>query len=84
MQKARNIAATYQLPIVGVHHMEAHALVARYNVLITFYELETKSSNSNSMWPTQLKHLKESIDKVSLLLFVLYMTYLKVKFPLSF
>ncbi|PWA67123.1 glycoprotease 1 [Artemisia annua] len=29
VQKARNIAATYQLPIVGVHHMEAHALVAR-------------------------------------------------------
>ncbi|KAI3743791.1 hypothetical protein L1987_56858 [Smallanthus sonchifolius] len=29
VQKARRIAATYQLPIVGVHHMEAHALVAR-------------------------------------------------------
>ncbi|XP_076942694.1 putative tRNA N6-adenosine threonylcarbamoyltransferase, mitochondrial [Bidens hawaiensis] len=29
VQKARKIAATYQLPIVGVHHMEAHAIVAR-------------------------------------------------------
>ncbi|XP_071741496.1 probable tRNA N6-adenosine threonylcarbamoyltransferase, mitochondrial [Rutidosis leptorrhynchoides] len=29
VQKARKIAATYQLPYVGVHHMEAHALVAR-------------------------------------------------------
>ncbi|GAB2271999.1 glutamated carboxypeptidase [Dionaea muscipula] len=29
VQKAREIAGKYQLPIVGVHHMEAHALVAR-------------------------------------------------------
>ncbi|KAL7602841.1 hypothetical protein Lser_V15G16108 [Lactuca serriola] len=29
VQKARKIAAIHQLPIVGVHHMEAHALVAR-------------------------------------------------------
>ncbi|XP_024988052.1 probable tRNA N6-adenosine threonylcarbamoyltransferase, mitochondrial isoform X1 [Cynara cardunculus var. scolymus] len=29
VQKARKIAASYQLPIVGVHHMEAHALIAR-------------------------------------------------------
>lgn len=30
MQKARKIAGSSSLPIVGVHHMEAHALVARY------------------------------------------------------
>ncbi|XP_022147098.1 probable tRNA N6-adenosine threonylcarbamoyltransferase, mitochondrial [Momordica charantia] len=29
VQKARRIAGSYSLPIVGVHHMEAHALVAR-------------------------------------------------------
>lgn len=30
VQKARKIAGIFNLPIVGVHHMEAHALVARY------------------------------------------------------
>ena len=30
MRKARKIAGTFSLPIIGVHHMEAHALVARY------------------------------------------------------
>lgn len=30
VQKARKIAGSYNLPMVGVHHMEAHALVARY------------------------------------------------------
>lgn len=29
VQKARKIAGSFNLPIVGVHHMEAHALVAR-------------------------------------------------------
>ncbi|XP_031269688.1 probable tRNA N6-adenosine threonylcarbamoyltransferase, mitochondrial isoform X2 [Pistacia vera] len=29
VQKARNIASRFNLPVVGVHHMEAHALVAR-------------------------------------------------------
>ncbi|PSS21574.1 TRNA N6-adenosine threonylcarbamoyltransferase [Actinidia chinensis var. chinensis] len=29
VQKARKIAGTFNLPIVGIHHMEAHALVAR-------------------------------------------------------
>ncbi|KAI3906001.1 hypothetical protein MKW98_016397 [Papaver atlanticum] len=29
VQKARRIAGKFSLPIVGVHHMEAHALVAR-------------------------------------------------------
>ncbi|ESR58519.1 hypothetical protein CICLE_v10021173mg [Citrus x clementina] len=29
VQKARKIAGQFNLPIVGVHHMEAHALVAR-------------------------------------------------------
>ncbi|XP_023527336.1 probable tRNA N6-adenosine threonylcarbamoyltransferase, mitochondrial [Cucurbita pepo subsp. pepo] len=29
VQKARKIAGSFSLPIVGVHHMEAHALVAR-------------------------------------------------------
>ncbi|EPS65308.1 hypothetical protein M569_09468, partial [Genlisea aurea] len=29
VKKARKVAGTYTLPIVGVHHMEAHALVAR-------------------------------------------------------
>ncbi|GAB4861896.1 glutamated carboxypeptidase [Ancistrocladus abbreviatus] len=29
VRKAREIAGNFQLPIVGVHHMEAHALVAR-------------------------------------------------------
>ncbi|KAL4585863.1 hypothetical protein LXL04_010490 [Taraxacum kok-saghyz] len=29
VQKARKVAAIHQLPIVNVHHMEAHALVAR-------------------------------------------------------
>lgn len=29
VQKARRIAGKFELPIVGVHHMEAHALVAR-------------------------------------------------------
>lgn len=30
VQKARRIAGSFNLPIVGVHHMEAHALVSRY------------------------------------------------------
>jgi len=30
VRKAREIAGEFQLPIVGVHHMEAHTLVARY------------------------------------------------------
>ncbi|KAK6918549.1 Gcp-like domain [Dillenia turbinata] len=30
VQKARKIAGRFNLPIVGVHHMEAHALVASY------------------------------------------------------
>lgn len=29
VQKARKLAGSYSLPIVNVHHMEAHALVAR-------------------------------------------------------
>lgn len=29
IQKARNVAGSFNLPIIGVHHMEAHALVAR-------------------------------------------------------
>ncbi|XP_057531618.1 probable tRNA N6-adenosine threonylcarbamoyltransferase, mitochondrial [Amaranthus tricolor] len=29
VRKAREIAGSFQLPIVGVHHMEAHTLVAR-------------------------------------------------------
>lgn len=29
VQKARELAAHNQLPIVAVHHMEAHALIAR-------------------------------------------------------
>ncbi|KAL2892439.1 putative tRNA N6-adenosine threonylcarbamoyltransferase mitochondrial [Bienertia sinuspersici] len=29
VRKAREIAGSFQLPIVGVHHMEAHALVVR-------------------------------------------------------
>ncbi|XP_078448051.1 glycoprotease 1 isoform X2 [Wolffia australiana] len=29
VQKARKVAGQFNLPIVGVHHMEAHALVAR-------------------------------------------------------
>ncbi|XP_074263183.1 putative tRNA N6-adenosine threonylcarbamoyltransferase, mitochondrial isoform X2 [Silene latifolia] len=29
VRKAREIASNFQLPIVGVHHMEAHTLVAR-------------------------------------------------------
>ncbi|KAM5554862.1 putative tRNA N6-adenosine threonylcarbamoyltransferase, mitochondrial [Rosa sericea] len=29
VRKARKIAGTFSLPIIGVHHMEAHALVAR-------------------------------------------------------
>ncbi|XP_058224254.1 probable tRNA N6-adenosine threonylcarbamoyltransferase, mitochondrial isoform X2 [Rhododendron vialii] len=29
VQKARKIAGSFNLPMVGVHHMEAHALVAR-------------------------------------------------------
>ncbi|THU44007.1 hypothetical protein C4D60_Mb02t02830 [Musa balbisiana] len=29
VQKARRLAGVFNLPIVGVHHMEAHALVAR-------------------------------------------------------
>ncbi|XP_057500408.1 probable tRNA N6-adenosine threonylcarbamoyltransferase, mitochondrial isoform X2 [Actinidia eriantha] len=29
VQKARKIAGTFNLPIIGIHHMEAHALVAR-------------------------------------------------------
>ncbi|KAH9733112.1 putative tRNA N6-adenosine threonylcarbamoyltransferase [Citrus sinensis] len=33
VQKARKIAGQFNLPIVGVHHMEAHALVARQGCL---------------------------------------------------
>ncbi|KAE9610752.1 hypothetical protein Lal_00021192 [Lupinus albus] len=29
VQKARRIAGSFSLPIIGIHHMEAHALVAR-------------------------------------------------------
>ncbi|ESQ39158.1 hypothetical protein EUTSA_v10001427mg [Eutrema salsugineum] len=29
VQKARRVAGSFNLPLVGVHHMEAHALVAR-------------------------------------------------------
>ncbi|XP_054785077.1 probable tRNA N6-adenosine threonylcarbamoyltransferase, mitochondrial isoform X1 [Prosopis cineraria] len=29
VQKARRVAGTFNLPIIGIHHMEAHALVAR-------------------------------------------------------
>ncbi|KAG7561668.1 Gcp-like domain [Arabidopsis thaliana x Arabidopsis arenosa] len=29
VRKARSVAGNFSLPIVGVHHMEAHALVAR-------------------------------------------------------
>ncbi|KAI5445981.1 glutamated carboxypeptidase, variant 3 [Lathyrus oleraceus] len=29
VQKARRIAGGFNLPIIGIHHMEAHALVAR-------------------------------------------------------
>ncbi|KAH9733117.1 putative tRNA N6-adenosine threonylcarbamoyltransferase [Citrus sinensis] len=33
VQKARKIAGQFNLPIVGVHHMEAHALVARQGLI---------------------------------------------------
>lgn len=29
VRKARKLAGAYALPIVGIHHMEAHTLVAR-------------------------------------------------------
>lgn len=32
VRKARNVAGSFNLPIIGVHHMEAHALVARYKI----------------------------------------------------
>lgn len=35
VQKARKIAGQFNLPIVGVHHMEAHALVARQGLSMT-------------------------------------------------
>ncbi|KAH9733113.1 putative tRNA N6-adenosine threonylcarbamoyltransferase [Citrus sinensis] len=35
VQKARKIAGQFNLPIVGVHHMEAHALVARQGLTMT-------------------------------------------------
>lgn len=34
VRKARTLARTHQLPLVGVHHMEAHALVVRYMLAI--------------------------------------------------
>ncbi|KAF3778939.1 putative tRNA N6-adenosine threonylcarbamoyltransferase [Nymphaea thermarum] len=34
VQKARQIAGKFSLPIVGVHHMEAHALIARVYVYV--------------------------------------------------
>lgn len=45
VQKARKIAAIHQLPIVGVHHMEAHALVARYSTLTSFQILKMRSDS---------------------------------------
>ena len=36
VQKARKIARLFHLPIVGVHHMEAHALVARFSLNDSF------------------------------------------------
>ena len=39
VRKARKIAGSFNLPIIGVHHMEAHALVARYR-MPTIYPLE--------------------------------------------
>lgn len=29
VRKARSVASSHNLPLVGVHHMEAHTLVAR-------------------------------------------------------
>lgn len=37
VQKARRIAGKFNLPIVGIHHMEAHALVARYSDYRSLY-----------------------------------------------
>lgn len=36
VQKARKIAGHFNLPIVGVHHMEAHALVARQELTVNY------------------------------------------------
>lgn len=36
VQKARKIAGRFNLPIVGVHHMEAHALVARQGLTMDY------------------------------------------------
>jgi tRNA A37 threonylcarbamoyltransferase TsaD len=30
VRKARKLAGSFNLPIIGIHHMEAHALGARY------------------------------------------------------
>jgi N6-L-threonylcarbamoyladenine synthase len=37
VRKARRVAGNFSLPIVGVHHMEAHALVARYCLICSRY-----------------------------------------------
>lgn len=29
VRKARSVAGKFGLPIIGIHHMEAHALIAR-------------------------------------------------------
>ena len=36
MKKARSIARAHQLPWIGIHHMEAHALVTRLYSIVRF------------------------------------------------
>lgn len=33
VRKARKLAGGHRLPIIGVHHMEAHALVPRWAIV---------------------------------------------------
>ena len=51
VHKARRVAGAFNLPIVGVHHMEAHALVARYffNVLSFYIQPLTTLNVSSSL-----------------------------------
>lgn len=49
MQKARRIAAQHGLKYIPVHHMEAHALIARAGTAVTFPYLCLLVSGGHNM-----------------------------------
>lgn len=65
VHKARKIAKEFGLPIVGVHHMEAHALVSRYLTHVPHYFVQFRLAKSCVSEQNMFKHSSDTEFDIS-------------------